>query len=99
MGFKYHTLVEIVELLREWKVPDSSVSVKLINRAVAEITDEGHPLTLKWYLKGLIDTGLIQQVGPGTYDIIYTPKPKSKEEELKVAEERKDESKDKRDRF
>jgi hypothetical protein len=83
MGFKYHTLVEIVELLRDWKAPDNGVSVKLINRAIAEITDEGHPLTLKWYVKGLIDTGLISQVGPGTYDILYPLKSKTKKGEGK----------------
>jgi hypothetical protein len=74
MGFKYSTLLEIIELLKEWNVPGNSVPEKLINRGIAEITDEGHPLAIKWYLKGLIATGLIQQVGPGTYDIIYEPR-------------------------
>jgi hypothetical protein len=90
MGFKYSTLVEIVELLKEWNVPGNSVPEKLLNRAIAEITDEGHPLAIKWYLKGLIATGLIQQVGPNTYDIIYTPKPKLKTDK---GEEKKDEAK------
>lgn len=75
-GFKYKTLIEIVELLREWEVPNNGVHERIINKAIAEVTDEGHPLALKWYVKGLVATGLIQQVGQSTYEILYSPKTK-----------------------
>jgi hypothetical protein len=67
MASTTYTLTNMDEVVRrlDAKGFNSEVPRSVLMKTIAEVTDLAHPLSMKQFLKGMHEIGIVEPIGPG----------------------------------